>query len=239
MVGGGCFVGASHSVQGVADALVEAVGLLTLGSVHLAVEAQGLLVGRESFLVAPQIAQNNTSVAQTIRLIRLPPVHLAEQLQGLLVGRDRLLVAPQVAQSDTSVVEAVGMLALSACRPTVEVLGLSVSRQGFVVLPHIGQGEADSVIQDIGLVLLGPVLLTEYGQGFSIGGDRLLAASQVAQSITGAARAVGLILCAAVQVLVEALGLLEGRDGVLILLLGVPDAARGSGGRGRALPGRR
>ena len=151
-----------------------------------------MLVGGDRLLVAPQVAQSITGIAQTIRLILLAPA-LAEQLQGLLVGGDRLLVAPQVAQSDTSIVEAVGMLALSACRSTVEVLGLSISRQGFVVLPHIGQGEADSVIQDIGLVLLGPVLLTEYGQGFSIGGDRLLAAPQVAQSVTDAARAIGLI----------------------------------------------
>ena len=63
LVGGGCFVGASHSVQGVADALVEAVGLLTLGSVHLAEQLQGLLVGRESFLVTPQVAQSITGIA--------------------------------------------------------------------------------------------------------------------------------------------------------------------------------
>ena len=55
-------------MQGVVDALVEAVGLLTLGSVHLAEQLQGLLVGRESFLVVPQVAQSVTGVAQTICL---------------------------------------------------------------------------------------------------------------------------------------------------------------------------
>ena len=163
-----------HPVQGQADA-AQAVALLVLGSVQLAVEVQGIVEGRARLLIPVCINHDAAGVEQAVGLIPLSSGYVAVQLHRLPIDRQCLAVSVHLAQSQTGVEQVVSLLALRVGQLTVQFQDLPECGQCLVVPARPEQGGAGAV-QALGLHPHGGRGAALEGQG-SIGiiggGDRL------------------------------------------------------------------
>ena len=138
-----------HAVQGQAGA-AQAVALLVLGSVQLAVEEEGIVEDGARLLIPVCINHDAAGVEQAVGLIPLSSGYVAVQLHRLPINRQCLSVSAHLAQSQTGVEQVVSLLALRVGQLTVQFQDLPECGQRLVVPARLVQGGAGAV-QALGL----------------------------------------------------------------------------------------